>query len=439
MRRGIEVSTRIMKDVRRGLFASESIRKHGKDLSRTDRTLLSLLVYSSLRRVELWENIAARFLRSPAKRLSPDVRDVLVLGTAGILDLRHFSPKVLVNGLVQSLKTRGNSGGARLVNAVLRRVSEEGPKILQGLEKSETLKNKALVSGVPYWIVEYLQEYMDSGSLQKLIYLQRMKAYLSLRAFPVERIEDLVNELQDNGYRAWPSSLLEGAIRLAGSAYPPELPGFTSGYLTPQSESSMMIGKIVAQLWSGGHFIDMCAGRGIKLGQIAQLIPDASIEGWEISIPRAKAAGTEMKRLGLEGKVVIIEGDSLQLNPRETPGIVLLDAPCSGSGTWTRHPEAKWKLTRETLRSNSVLQKKLLNKALSMVAPGGIVVYATCSILRDENEDVIMAVLKERKNCHCMDIPMQNHHVRPGTPLGTYIWPDLPWLDGFFVTAIVKD
>ena len=437
--RGIEVSTLILKDVRRGLFASESIRRHGKDLSASDRTLLSLLVYSSLRRTELWENIAFRFLRLPIKKLSPDVRDVLVLGTAGILDLRHFSSRVLVNGLVQSLKARGNTGGAKLVNAVLRKISEEGAQILDSLVKNDNIQERALVCGIPYWIVLRWQKYMDSPSLLKLMKLHRMRSYLSLRAFPGDKTDDLIRNLRHDGYRAWPSTLVEDSIRLSGSAYPPALPGFSSGYVTPQSESSMMVGKVVSRLWNGGHIIDMCTGRGIKLGQIAQMLPDVSLEGWEISPSKARAAENEMKRLGIGGNVSIRAGDSLTLKTDRTPGLVLLDAPCSGSGTWNRHPESRWRLSSKILQNSSSLQKKLLHKALSMVAPGGIVIYSTCSLLRDENEDVILNVLKERKNCHYVNIPLQNRHIRQGEPLGIYTWPDLPWLDGFFIAAISKD
>lgn len=437
--RGIEVSTLILKDVRRGLFASESIRRHGKDLSASDRTLLSLLVYSSLRRTELWENIAFRFLKLPVKKLSPDVRDVLVLGTAGILDLRHFSSRVLVNGLVQSLKARGNTGGAKLVNAVLRKVSEEGAQILDSLVKNDNIQERALVCGIPYWIVLRWQKYMDSPSLLKLLKLHRMRSYLSLRVFPGERTDDLIRSLRHVGYRAWSSTLIEDSIRLSGSAYPPALPGFSSGYVTPQSESSMMVGKVVSRLWNGGHIIDMCTGRGIKLGQIAQMLPDVSLEGWEISPSKARAAESELKRLGIGANVSIRAGDSLTLMTDRTPGLVLLDAPCSGSGTWNRHPESRWKLSSKILKDCSSLQKKLLHKALSMVAPGGIVIYATCSLLRDENEEVILNVLKERNNCHYVNIPLQNRYIRQGEPLGIYTWPELPWLDGFFIAAISKD
>lgn len=436
--RGIEVSLRVLKDIRKGKFASESIRRYGQKMDEKDRVLLSLLVNSALRRSSLWENIAAQFLRTPSRRLSPDVRDALILGTAGILELHHFLPGVLVNALVQGLKSGGNTGGAKLVNAVLRKVVSEGRSRLLVLEKSEKVGDRCLISGVPVWTARKWEANMGHQALLDLLDRHKMKTYLSLRVSPGEEPRKVAEDLGSRGYRAWPSPFLANSVRLAGSAHPPDLPGFSSGKVTPQSESSIMVGDIVTTLLSGGPLVDMCMGRAIKLGQITQSDSDALVEGWELSAPRAKAAQKELDRLGQGERVTIKIGDALLLQPSFKPRMVFLDAPCSGSGTWNRHPESKWKLSEKILEDNSKIQKKLLYKALSMVESGGIVVYATCSLFKEENEDVVRSVMEQMGDLRIVEVPVQNKYIRKTDPWGIYIWPDQPWLDGFFVSVIAR-
>jgi 16S rRNA (cytosine967-C5)-methyltransferase len=436
--RGIEVSLRVLKDIRKGKFASESIRRYGQKMDQKDRILLSLLVNTALRRSSLWENIAARFLRDPSRRLSPDVKDALILGTAGILELNHFLPGVLVNALVQGLKSGGNAGGAKLVNAVLRKVADEGRARLLVMEKSEKIEDRCLLAGVPLWAAWKWEASMGHQALLDLLDRHRMKTYLSLRVSPGEDPREIAEHLGSRGYRAWPSPLLTNSVRLAGSAHPPDLPGFSSGKITPQSESSIMVGNIVTSLWSGEPLVDMCMGRAIKLGQISQFDRHASIEGWELSAPRVSAARKELDRLGRSGQVSIKIGNALMLEPSIKPQMIFLDAPCSGSGTWNRHPESKWKLSEKIIEDNSKIQKKLLYKALSMVETGGIVVYATCSLFSEENENVVRSVMERMGDAQTVEIPVQNKHIRKTDPSGVYIWPDQPWLDGFFVSAIAR-
>lgn len=436
---GIETALLVLQDVRRGKFASESIRKRSAGLTHQERVLSSLLVYSTLRRMSLWNNIVLRYLKNPSRRLSPDVKDSIMVGTAGILDLRNFSPGVLVNGLVQSLKDRGNRGGAGLVNAVLRRITEEGLEILSKITRSEKLEDRSMVAGIPLWVAEHWNETFGTETTDLLLKYCRMKTSLSLRLSPGEDVECMVKALAEKGFDAWPSPVSKNVLRLEDSAYPPDLPGYSSGRITPQSESSIMVGDLVCRLWKGGNIIDMCMGRGIKLGQMAQNLDGVCLEGWELSKARAKAAEREFKRIGVDTRVRIRRGDSLVLKPDGDPAVVFLDAPCSGSGTWNRHPEAKWRFSVEMLDGNGLVQKKLLHKAISMLASGGVVVYSTCSLFREENENVVMDVLKERDDCHGMEIQLDNRYVGEAGSYGIYIWPRLPWLDGFFISAIVKN
>ena len=436
--RGIEAALYVLTEVSKGRFASESLRKVSDRMTEGDRILASSLVYAALRRQTLWKKVCENFLRFPFDSLSWCTRHALVIGAAGIIELRHFAPMVLVSALVDEIKKRGLEKEARIVNAVLHRVEERGKFIVDEMKKSSSFQDKALLGGIPLFVAYQWKDTWGQAETLKLMNLFRIRPYASLRVFPKDHIPSLVKGLKQDHIYGWPSPLLECSVRTASFAFPPNLPGFNEGKVTVQSESSMLAGEMVTRLWKDGLILDMCAGRGIKMGQIATLLPHAKIEAWELSKGRCAAARRELKRLSISQRVIIRQGDSLSMSPQSTPTLVFLDAPCSGSGTWSRHPESRWALTKEKMEELVQLQKGLLRKAVDLVAPGGLILYSTCSLLRQENEQVIAEVLADNHNLIEMSLPLSGRHVRKGRPWGTYIWPLLPWLDGFYMMAILK-
>jgi 16S rRNA (cytosine967-C5)-methyltransferase len=180
----------------------------------------------------------------------------------------------------------------------------------------------------------------------------------------------------------------------------------------------------------------LCRKSG-KTALLAQLLPEARIEAWELSLRQGKGSrkGDEASRLF--GEDTPFHGDALVLEPEEPPGMVLLDAPCTGSGTWGRHPEGKWRLSERHVSLCAELQKELLSKAVRMVAPGGYVVYVTCSLFREENEQVVADALSRFRNV--VDIPFAGGKpFQKGRPWGAALWPLLPWIDGFYVCVLKK-
>jgi len=182
----------------------------------------------------------------------------------------------------------------------------------------------------------------------------------------------------------------------------------------------------------------MCAGRGIKTGHILERTQNTIVEAWDISKNKVNAGRRELKRLGVLERSIWKAGDSLSLVPDAIPDLVLLDAPCSGSGTWNRHPEGKWKLSSGKLAGYSRLQKDLLKRAIDLLASGGIVVYSTCSMFREENEMVVGEVLCSAPEVIEIEIDGKSFPLQRGRPFGYYIWPSSPWMDGFFLCILMK-
>ena len=445
--RGIEGALRVLEEVRQGRFASESLRKLGPT-AHGDLTLASTLVYAVLRRQELWRSIYEGFLKrdgrggKPAgdkggKQLPPPVRDCLAAGTAGLLELRHFAGGVLVNGLLDQLKERSLTRWVPLVNAVLHSVGEQGAERLEALRRSPSLEDRALCAGVPVWMLPAWTRTWQRAEINELFALLPCPPLSALRPAPGKR-DELLRRLHERGMEAELSNLSE-AVRLNATVLPAEVPGFDEGLCTVQSEGSILAASLVKGLYRGGRVLDLCSGRGVKAGQILQSCPDARLEGWELSEGRHKSARTELRRLGVLGRATLRRGSALELEPLEPPSFVLLDAPCSGSGTWSRKPESKWRLNWEQLDRLTAMQARLLERALTLCAPSGIIIYVTCSLLRQENENVVAAVLAGHPECAELPAPWgQGAPFHRGRPWGTYIWPETPWLDGFYCAVIIK-
>jgi len=437
--RGVEAALFVWRDVMKGAFASEAIRKRTEKLPEGDRILVTSLVYAGLRRAPLWKNLAVRFSGRPLNAVSVFAGDALVLGIAGLLELNSFAPQVLVNALVEVVKKNGRPKEAGLVNAVLRKASQRGKAAVDEISRSPSLRDQCMYSGVPNWVGMQLGDCWGRDEARRLVRLMAMKTFMSLRLSPGIQPQPVIEELEKRGFRAWASPVLKRSIRMASSAFPPGLPGFREGYVTPQTESSMIVAGIAASFYDGGPALEMCCGRGIKTGQILQDLPGICLESWEISALRLEAAKREMKRLGLEGcNLRFRQGDALKLEPLNLPKLVFVDAPCSGSGTWARHPHAKLRQNPRKLEELASLQAGLLSRALEIVAPGGVVLYSTCSILREENERVVAETLSGCPDV--VEMPLANiyHNVQRGRPWGYYLWPTLPWNDGFFLAALMK-
>ena len=439
--RGIEAALKVLtSDVSSGAFASEALRKLAdrENMKAPDISLASSLVYIVMRRKELWENIAGRFLRAQ-EDLPPMVYMSIIMGTGGMLELRRFSEGVLINGIVELLKHREPSAKyASLVNAVLHKVSETGTGLLESMSKSSVLEERAMYSGIPVWSLPAWLKTWSRPELGDIFTMMLQPACASLRPTPGKR-EDLEGLLREKDIR-WFDSDISSALRLSSTVMPPSVPGFSDGLCTVQSESSILAASLVGKFYEGGDILDMCSGRGVKAGQILQECPGSEIECWDISEGRSKSAEGEFARLGLSERAKLRVGDGVVLEPEEAPSFVVLDAPCSCSGTWTRKPESKWRLDWQKLDGLAGIQAKLLEHAVNICKPGGYVLYITCSLLKQENENIVAQALMKHQECADMSslIGWRGSMFRKGKPYGMYIWPRNAWLDGFYCSLIMR-
>jgi 16S rRNA (cytosine967-C5)-methyltransferase len=460
--RGIEGALFTLRRVREGRSVGEALRSLGGEISAPELSLASSLAYAALRRESLWKTLFGAYVKKGARQgpsgpsskgqfkekpeksqgLDPTVSDCLLLGTAGILELRNFAKAALVNGLLEILKSEGRANAVPMVNAILRNVEREGSAAMEKSRRSSRVEDRALWAGVPEWTLPAWNRSWNNVELFELVDLMQVPPRGALRTPPGKR-DAVLDLLRSQGMEGVVSDLFPQSIRLPSTIFPSLVPGFDRGLVTAQTEGSMLAASLVehyARARPEGLVLDMCSGRGVKAGQIAQsLDPGTPLECWELSSGRHLSAIREMERLGVRDRVTLRLGDALSLTPPEKPSVVLLDAPCTGSGTWNRKPESKWKLSWAKFDKICMSQSRLLRRALTLAETGGIIIYVTCSLLRQENENIVAEALAgQRENCVVLDVPWEGSHLRRGRPWGTYIWPSLPWLDGFYVAIIMK-
>ncbi|GHV29893.1 RNA methyltransferase [Synergistales bacterium] len=441
--RGVEGALRVIERVEGGAFASEALRRLYGDIEPTERKLTGSLVYLTLRRLGLWRHLAALYCSRPPQYLRKDALRAILVGIAGLVELKNFSRAVLVNsivGIVKSADRDKDKKEAPLVNAVLRAASEKAGGYIETLETSHALRDNALSAGVPGWVAAKWNEDYDMGAAKRLLRASREQTFMSLRASPNTDVDEWAAAYDG----ADVSDFMEYSVRLASNPYPPELPGYAEGRVTPQGEASMWAVESLLSRWSGGRLLDMCTGRGVKAGHILSRRDNAALEGWDISAPRIKAAAREIGRIGASDRAEFISGDALALEPKEIPSAILIDAPCSGSGTWGRHPEGKWRVSPEGVKKNAETQKKLLARAADILPKSGILMYCTCSLFRDENENVVGDIMASRNDL--AELPPKQGSIsgnsgdfmKKGRPYGTLIFPSPPWIDGFYAAMLVK-
>ena len=438
--RGIEAALKVLTSETPGKFSSEALRilADREKMKSPDITLASSLIYIVMRRKELWEKISSDYIRAKEK-LPCAVNMAVLMGTGGLLELRRFSGGVLVNGIIEYLRrSKSTAKYAGLVNAVLHKVIENGEGILEKFRRSPSIEDRAMFAGIPVWTLPAWSRTWTRSELNAIFDMSAIPSFSALRVSP-GKTEDVLRLLDENGIR-YAKSDISPAIRLNESAMPAKIPGFSEGLFTVQAEGSILAASIAGKFHKSGAILDMCSGRGVKSAQILQECQSSKIECWEISEARSNSARHELERLGVISRANFRVGNALSLEPENSPSFVVLDAPCSGSGTWNRKPESKWRLSWDKFDSIVSTQKKLLHRAVSMCESGGYVLYITCSLLKQENENVIAEILSANPDCTEVSalIDWRGECFKRGKPYGIYILPGNSWLDGFYCSLILK-
>ncbi len=357
------------------------------------------LVYGVLRNRQFLDRILELLSRTPLRKLDPFVHQSLAVGLYQLFFLHRIPESAAVNEVVESCKVAKIP--ARLhgfVNGILR----------QAIRQKKTLATKALTDNTgrpilnhPEWLVNRWQQRFGNAETTRICRVNNVEPTLVLRV-------NTANITRDDFCRI----LNEASIPNRLGSYSPDavslpefhgsiasLPGYKEGFFQVQDEAAQLATTLLGPFSSSAEYLDGCAGLGGKTSHLLQLARqhDLRITAVEPEPHRLKKLQENITRLFPEDRPVVYEGNLQQFSTLQGSHFfngILIDAPCTGTGVTGRHPDIRWNRRPEELMRYQQEQRALLSLAAALVQQKGLLVYATCSLEPEENEQVVHAFLR---------------------------------------------
>ncbi len=376
------------------------------DLSQADRSLAMKLVYGALRERQYLDLLVEKLSHTPQKKLAPPIRFALHIGLYQLFFLDRIPQSAAVNETVKAVKALGKPKPLQgMVNGILR----------ESLRRKTTLPrpNATIAEGHPnnhpQWMTQRWKKQFGEEETCRICSINNQEPLLSLRTNTTVLTR---NELQ--------ALFLEHNITACKAPYAPEglilpdyqgpitvLPGYQKGYFQPQDQATQLATHLLGPFDDNTSYLDGCAGLGTKTCHLLQLTTgqNATITALEPMPHRQRLFQRNIKKYPSQNRpqfYPITLQDYCQNNTQSFDR-VLLDVPCSGSGVIRRHPDIRWNRKPEDFSIYQRHQLDILHHGAQLVAPQGILVYATCSIEHEENRDVITTFLKKTKDFELTD------------------------------------
>lgn len=376
----------LLRVAQHGAFASELLHSERLDkLTPQDRGLCTELVMGVLRWRSRLDEVLASVSSQKLTKLDPEVLEALRLAAYQIGFLARIPAHAAVNESVELVKRKKKRSAAPFVNAVLRKLIANKavfePTLVPG---TKTPPDIVALYAHPLWIVErWAIRYGLEAADQICAYDQSVPPTAIHIADPT-----VVNELEAAGVKLEPGVLLRSARRVI-SGDVTATTTFKEGRVSIQDEGSQLVAMLVGR---GERLLDCCAAPGGKTAILAERNLTSRITAADIHEHRTRAM---RERLKSKTNIDFISADAASLKVNADFDRVLADVPCSGTGTLARHPEIKWRLTSDELKEFHARQVAILRAALSKLRPGGRLVYSTCSLESEENEQVVEEVLQQ--------------------------------------------
>ena len=372
-------------------------------LNPRDRAFARNLVSTTLRRLGQIDALISHCLEKPLAKGSHRSHDILRLGICQLLFL-ETADHAAVSSSVELAGQAGQAHAKKLVNAVLRRLGRERAELISAQDESKI--------NAPDWLwYSWRKAYgEDTARAIALAHLEVAPLDLSVKSDP-----EVWAEKFDG------TALPNGTVRLNKVRNVPDLEGFEAGEWWVQDTAARAAVQLLGNVL-GKHVIDLCAAPG---GKTAYLVnAGATVTAVDRSETRLNRLNENLERLQLSADV--ITADAVEWRPEQKADAVLLDAPCSATGTIRKHPEISWLKSDADVARLANLQTRLLDAAIDMVVPGGLVLFATCSLQAEEGTDQISALLE----CNSSVKLLENLRCLPSDQ------PELGGQDGFFAALL---
>ena len=400
-----------------------------KSLADRDRALMRRLVATILRRLGTLGHVLSRLLDRGIPTDAPRAQSALLIGAAQILwmDVPDHAAVDLSVRLVQSDRRAAKYAG--LVNAVLRRCAREGAALVE--------ESQSQMLDIPPWLLaRWISHYGEATAHAMALALSHEPSLdITVKSEPAQWATRLHGETLPTGSVR---TLLQGSVML--------LPGFAEGQWWVQDAAAALPVRLFGDI-AGKRIVDLCAAPGGKTAQLA--LAGARVTALDRSPARVTRLRDNLARLGLEAETLVADANEWQGGSEGGFDGMLVDAPCSSTGTIRRHPDVAWLRQESDIAALTALQMRLAQKAASLLKPGGMLVYCTCSLEPEEGEAVVAALLAADSELRRMPIEAGEvaglaEILNPDGDLRTlpchlpHPDPRLAGLDGFYAARLVK-
>jgi len=403
------------------------------------------------------------------KGFDPEVRTILRMGAYQIRLLERVPKRAVVDDAVEITKAARKRSAAGFVNAVLRKCEPPADRLLGGDFKDLSAESRESVRRtLPAWLLKQWEGNAlgstailavtahgrdalatttlasgEAGAL-RLAYASLATPPTTLRAVDAgANLQDLCRELEAEGVATSPCryAMAHGLTVVSGQLQ--NTRAYREGRVVIQDEASQLVAELVLPE-PGQKVLDLCAAPGMKAGQLAQMLGSGTLVACDRSAARLRTMAKLLPQwVPAAVRLSMVRLDAARALPFGAKfDRILLDAPCSGTGTLARNPEIKWRLRAEDIPRLAELQATMLRNALPVLANGGRLVYATCSLEPEENEDVVEKVLREEPDFRVLtshELALKHPHQVPLFDEHGFFRtrPDQHAMDGFNATVIV--
>ena len=382
------------------IVLDEKINENRKKLNDRDIGLISEIVYGVVTWRLTLDEIIKKYSNIKLKKISVWILNILRIGIYQIIFLDKIPKSAAVNESVNLAKRYGHKSSANFVNAILRKVEKKDYNELFEIEND--IERISKTTSMPSWIIEELLKEKTIEEVEKICKASNERPNISIRVNKLKITKEKLKEELNKNNIQFEDGILDDFLIIKKIKNIENLDLFKKGFFTIEDEGAGLI-PIILNPKQNEIILDACSAPGGKTTYMAEIMHNkGKIEAWDIYEHRLKLVKQNAKRLGIN----IIEtkvNDATKYNEKykEKFDKILLDVPCLGIGVLKRKPDIKWKRKKEDIKEIQKIQFEILNNCSKYLKKGGEIVYSTCSILKQENEDkdwLCMEIKKYKKD-----------------------------------------
>ena len=405
-------------------------------LSGPDAALCSRIVYGVMQNRMLLDFYIGAYCTQKPDHLQPPLLEILRIGAYQIIYLDKIPDSAAVNTSVELAKLAKRGQASGLVNAVLRKLSQN-KKALPPVPERDDVQRLSIQYSHPKWFVKRLVSLLGREEAERFLACDNQIAPITVQVNPLKTtLEALTEELQQAGISVQPHSWVPDCLELSGTGDLAALPSFREGKFLVQDPAARLV-SLIAGIRPGQKVLDVCAAPGGKsLSAAFAMAGNGSIVACDLHENKLKRIQESADRLGVN-IITTQAADGRVFRPEWEASFdtVLVDAPCSGLGIIRKKPDTRYNKA-DDLFTLPVVQAAILDNAARYVRPGGTLVYSTCTILPEENEQVTEAFLAEHADfgLEPFELPLP-----VGKSDGSLtLWPQRHDTDGFYICRMTR-